>query len=121
MNTQTIRLDLNKRPAVQPVVYLRKGDKDGTTLAVEVYDNGTALALDGWTATFRMAKPGGGSYSNGGSVSGSTATFTVNEASACNSVGETDVAYVELTRYSGNQVTKRASTGNCRVVVLESA
>lgn len=118
MNTQTITLDVSKRPSVVPVLYLRQGDKSGTTLRVEMYDNGSALPLSGRTVMFRMRAPKDrGYYEKSGGVSGNVATFTIDETYAATYPGITDTAYVDV--LEGSSVI--ASTGSFRVVVLEDA
>lgn len=118
MNTQTITLDVSKRPSVVPVLYLRQGDKSGTTLRVEMYDNGSALPLSGRTVLFRMRAPKDkGYYEKSGGVSGNVATFVIDETYAATYPGITDTAYVDV--LEGSSVI--ASTGSFRVVVLEDA
>ena len=118
MNTQTISLDVTKRPVVAPVVYLGQGDKSGTTLVVQVYDNDIALSLSSYTVRFCMRLPDGESYySVNGTVSGNIATFAIDESYAAAAAGITDKAYVEV--ISENTVI--CSTGRFRVVVLEGA
>lgn len=118
MNTQTITLDVSKRPSVVPVLYLRQGDRSGTTLRVEMYDNGSALPLSGRTVMFRMRAPKDrGYYEKSGGVSGNVATFVIDETYAATYPGITDTAYVDV--IEGSSVI--ASTGSFRVVVLEDA
>ena len=118
MNTQTVKLDVTKRPAVMPVVYLGQGDKNGTTLVADIYDNGAALTLTGYTVKFQMKQPHDAGYYNvTGTVSGSTATFAIDENYAAAVAGVTECAYVEV--LSGSTVI--CSTNRMRVVVLEGA
>lgn len=118
MNTQTISLDVSKAPAIMPVLRMRKGDKNGTTLNVNLYDGGTALSLSGYTVKFRMRLPhDAGTYEATGNVSGNVATFTIDEATAATVVGSTCIAYVRIA--SGS--TFACSTGSFHVIVMESA
>ncbi|MBQ9002183.1 MAG: BppU family phage baseplate upper protein [Eggerthellaceae bacterium] len=118
MNVQTLNLDVSKRPAVTPVVYLGQGDKNGTTLAVSVYDNGVAMDLTGLGARFCMRLPGGEYYySVAGDVSGNVATFDIDESYAAAVAGRTDMAYVEV--LDGDDVI--CSTNRIAVVVLDGA
>lgn len=118
MNTQTVKLDVTKRPAVMPVIYLGQGDKNGTTLVADIYDNGAALTLTGYTVKFQMKQPHDAGYYNvTGTVSGSTATFAIDENYAASVAGVTECAYVEV--LSGSTVI--CSTNRMRVVVLEGA
>ena len=118
MNTQTVKLDVTKRPAVMPVIYLGQGDKNGTTLIADIYDNGAALTLTGYTVKFVMKQPHDAGYYNvTGTVSGSTATFAIDENYAAAVAGVTECAYVEV--LSGSTVI--CSTNRMRVVVLEGA
>lgn len=118
MNTQTFKLDVAKQPQVKPVVYLRQGDKKGTTLNIGIYDGGEAFALAGYSVKLAIRAPReSGYYEVSGSASGNLATFLVDETYAAAVAGVSDTAYVEV--LSGSTVI--ASTGDFRVVVLESA
>lgn len=115
MNTQRIQLDVQKAGAPQ-VVRIRKGDVNGTTVAVEVYDGGSLASLTGASATMILHRPGsGGTVNVAGSVSGGTATFTLNEAAAGAVAGNDGWGYVQLAQGSA-----RVSTGSFRLVVLDS-
>jgi len=118
LNTQHINLDVTKRPAVTPVIYLGQGDKNGTEIQAGVYDGGAALPLSGMSAKFCMRTPDGeGYYETTGTVSGNTATFQIDETYAANVAGTTDVAYVEILQ--GETVV--CSTNRFRVVVHQNA
>ncbi len=94
MNTQRIQLDISKRPCIAPVVRLRQGDRNGTILAVDVTDNGEAADLSGLDATLLATLPDGSMYQAAGTVSGSTATFQIDETDMPS--GTAKLAYVEL-------------------------
>ena len=115
--TQNVTLDISKQ-LPPPTIRLGQGDKAGTQLVCAITNNGTAFTLTGYTVKFVMKLPHGGSYYEAsGSVSGSNATFTIDEATAAAVPGFTDVAYVEI--YSGS--TAILSTSRMNVVVLEGA
>lgn len=116
MNIQTITLDISKRSAVTPVLYLRQGDKSGTQLRVNVMRDGAAFHLGGYGVRFEMRAPKNrGYYECTGSANGNVATFTIDETYAAAFAGVTDVAYVRILEGS----TVIASTGNFRVVIHE--
>ena len=118
MNTQTIQLDVGKRPAAMPSLIIGQGDKAGTTLACELYDNGQALSLTGLNVKFAMRLPHQrGYYEVDGTVSGNTATFVIDETYAAAVAGTTDVANVEILQ--GSSVI--ASTNRIHVAVLAGA
>ena len=98
MNTQELRLDLSKQAAVRPIVAIRQGDRNGTKLDVEIYDNGTPLSLSNAAVALCVLLPGEeDSYIVSGTAQGSTASFTIDETYAAAYTGRTDIAYVEVT------------------------
>lgn len=118
MNTQSVSLDISKRPNIAQTLYLGQGDKSGTVLQASLYDNGSPLSLTNYTVRFSMRLPNGSDfYRVVGTKSGNTATFQIDETYAAAFAGETDIAYVEV--LSGSTII--ASTGRIHVVVLESA
>ena len=62
MNTQRIALDVSKRAECQPILTLRQGDRNGTTLEVAITDNGEEMALAGYTVRLCMRLPDGEHY-----------------------------------------------------------
>ena len=117
MNEQKFTLDVSKEPAVLPVLYLGQGDKNGTTLVAELYDNGVALSASGYVPSFEMRLPGGKAYYKAdGTLSGNVATIPIDETYAAAVAGRAHTAYVSL-KSGGNVV----STTRMNVVVLESA
>lgn len=96
MNTQTISLDISKRPDTAPVVRIRQGDENGTTLAVAIEDNGQPLDLTGLGATLVAKLPDGSLYESDGAVSGNVAEFGIDETEAAAALGITELAYVEI-------------------------
>jgi len=119
ISTQTITVDLSKQPTRPQVVRLGQGDKRGTTLVADVYDNGAAYNLTGKTARFSMRAPDGtASYSVvASSYNGNKATFDLDETYAASVAGKTDTAYIEI--LSGSTVI--CSTSRITVIVYRSA
>ena len=99
MNTQTMALDVSKQANMMPVVVIRQGDKNGTNLEVSIYDGGAALDLSGCDVALCVLLPGGDdSYIVDGTTSGNTAAFLIDETYAAANIGETSIAYVEITQ-----------------------
>ena len=97
MNTQTINLDVSKQASVMPLVVIRQGDKNGTTLEVGVYDSGSPLTLTSYDVALCILLPDKEhSYTVDGTASGNTATFTIDETYAGAYLGRTHIAYVEI-------------------------
>ena len=96
MNEQQLKLDLSKRPATAQVVHIRQGDMNGTVLAIEITDNGSPLDMASKGAQLVAKLPDGALYLTEGEVSGSTATFEIDEELAAASAGRTELAYVEI-------------------------
>ena len=118
MNVHEINLDVSKEPAHEPALYIGQGDKNGTTLKVNMYDNGQALTLTGYTVTFSMRSPDAQDYYEvSGTVSNNTATFLIDETYAAGHPGVTDVAYINV--INGN--SSITSSSRLRVVVLPGA
>ena len=118
MNTQTVTLDVTKRRQVMPEIRIGQGDKDGTTLVANIYDNGEPFTLTSYSVRFAMKLPFDMAYySVDGTVSGNTATFAIDESYAASVAGVTETAYVEV--LSGSTVI--CSTNRIRVVCLDSA
>lgn len=119
MNEFTVRLDLAKgRARQQQTVFVRQGDKNATTIVATITDHGVAASTTGLTARFSMRLPDGTHYyRKPASLSGNTATVTIDEAQAASVVGRTDVAYFQLLQ--GTDVI--ASTESFTVIVLPDA
>lgn len=117
MNTYDLTLDLSKRGPFQSVP-IRQGDKNGTTIRATITDHGNAVSTSGLTARFVMRLPDNEHYyRETATLSGSTATVTIDEAQAASAAGRTDVAYFQLLQ--GTDVI--ASTESFTVVVLPDA
>lgn len=118
MNEQILHLDVSKRPDASQTIRVGQGDRGGTTILADMYDNDAALDLTGKTVRFMARLPGGLYYirdSNVG-VSGNRATYVVDERHLCAIAGYTESAYFEVT--SGTTVM---TTQRFRIEVLRSA
>lgn len=117
MNTFDLTLDLSKRGPFQSVP-IRQGDKSGTTIRATITDHGVAVSTSGLTSRFVMRLPDNEHYyRETATLSGSTATVTIDEAQAASAAGRTDVAYFQLLQ--GTDVI--ASTESFTVIVLPDA
>ncbi len=117
MNTFDLTLDLSKRGPFQSVP-IRQGDKNGTIIRATITDHGVAVSTSGLTARFVMRLPDNEHYyRETATLSGSTATVTIDEAQAASAAGRTDVAYFQLLQ--GTDVI--ASTESFTVIVLPDA
>ena len=119
MNTFNLTLDLAKaKQRQQQTIFVRQGDRNATTIVATITDHGAAASTSGLTARFQMRLPDGTHYyRKAASLSGNTATVTIDEAQAASAVGRTDVAYFQLLQGS----TVVASTESFTVVVLPDA
>ena len=118
MNTQSITLDVSKKPAIMPILRIGQGDKNGTTIQATIYDNGSPLSLSGYSVRFEMRLPDGTSYyqSPSGTISGNVATIPIDETYAGAVDGVAKIAYIVV--YNNSVV---CSTSRVNVIVLESA
>lgn len=117
MNTFDLTLDLSKRGPFQSVP-IRQGDKSGTTIRATITDHGVAVSTSGLTSRFVMRLPDNEHYyRETATLSGSTATVTIDEAQAASAAGRTDTAYFQLLQ--GTDVI--ASTESFTVIVLPDA
>lgn len=118
ISTQYVSVDITKKTAPQ-IIRLGQGDKNGTTIAARIYNDGAEYSMSGKTARFCMRTPDGkASYSvNSSSTSGNSVSFNINEQYAASVAGKTDVAYIEV--LSGSTVI--CSTSRISVVVYRSA
>jgi len=118
VNVRNIRLDVDKRVSDE-YVRIGQGDRSGTTIQVEVFDNGVPLDVSGMDAYFEMRLPGDKEFMEDGNctTSGNVITYVVDELHACYRVGITDEAYFDLRM--GDEVI--ASTSRFTIQVLRSA
>lgn len=109
MNTQTIDLDISKRGTFGNVIKIGQGDVGGTTIVANIYDNGVALTLTGYSATFIVRLPDKIHYVRdaGCTVSGNQITYVVDEEHVAAVAGYTDEAYFALTKSSKTYSTER--------------
>lgn len=115
-NTRTLELDISKEGA-GTCIKVGQGDDGGTTIKALIYDNGDEFALSGATAWLVVLLPNKRNYYRGQcSVSGNTATITVDESKLCSVSGYTDEAYFTITK-SG----KTYSTERFAIEILRSA
>lgn len=119
MNEQIIHLDVSKRPDASQTIRVGQGDRGGTTILADIYDNDEAMSLTGKTVRFLMRLPDGSHYMRDPNVtvSGNRATYVVDEDHMCAVAGYTDCAYFEIAQ--GSLVV--ASTQRFRIEVLRSA
>lgn len=97
MNTREITLDISKAAAVAPIVTIRQGDRNATTLKVAVYDNDAPLDLTGYTVRLCIKLPDNEHYySVDGTAAGNIASFAIDETYAAAYPGRTDEAYMEV-------------------------
>lgn len=120
MNTFNLKLELDKagKGFRNPVVRIRKGDQNGTTIVAELYDHGQRLTTANLTAVFEMLQPDRQHYfRDTATYTTGTVSITLDETYAASVAGDTDIAYFRL--YQGSQVI--ASTEPFRVSILRSA
>ena len=119
MNEQHITLDISKAADASQVIRLGQGDRAGTTIVAEVYDNGVAFDLTDKDARFLMRLPTGSYYVRDSdcTVSGNVITYVVDEEHCCARAGFTDCAYFEVLV----GMTVIASTQRFGIEVLRSA
>lgn len=115
-NTRTLELDISKE-GTGDCIKVGQGDAGGTTINALIYDNGAEFALSGATVWLVVMLPNRCNYYRGQcSVSGNTATITVDEAKLCGVPGYTDEAYFTIT--TGG---KTYSTERFAIEILRSA
>lgn len=107
MNTQVIELDISKK-GVGSSITVGQGDVNGTTIRAYIYDNGSDLVLDGSTVWLVVLLPNKRNYYRGEcSVSGNSASITVDESKLCSVSGYTDEAYFTITKSGATYSTER--------------
>ena len=116
MNDQTIKLDISKKPVMIAPLILRQGDKNGTTLHAQIYENGEPFDVSEYGARLCLDIPGSMYYEVDGSTWGNTAEFSIDET-YCTNYGETSNSYVQI--LDGESVI--CSTNSFRLRVLENA
>ena len=120
MNTYHLTLDVGKREVANEPVTISQGDRNATTIAATIYDDGALVTQAGLTAQLAMRLPDGTHYyrkvATWAAASG-TATVTIDESEAASVPGTTRDAYFEL--LDGSTVVM--STTRFMVRVLRSA
>ncbi len=120
MNTQTLSLDVSKASAPKQSITIGQGDHNGTVLSIDIYDNGTALDVSGYTCYINIMLPDGNHFYRQSCTSGSetnNVTVTIDEERAASVLGITENAYITIE--SGTDVI--ASTDRFVVKILKSA
>lgn len=106
-NTRTLELDISKE-GTGACVKVGQGDDGGTTIKALIYDNGAEFSLSGATAWLVVLLPNKRNYFRGQcSVSGNSATITVDESKLCSVSGYTDEAYFTITKNGATYSTER--------------
>lgn len=99
MNVQTIELDVNKRGCGNNCIRIAQGEGGGTTIKALIYDNGSELALSGYSAFLVARLPDRIHYYRGSAtVSGNTITYVCDESKLASVPGYTDEAYFEIVK-----------------------
>lgn len=96
MNAVNLYLDLSKEPCETQAVYIRQGERNATTLHVDIYDNGDPVDLAQYRVLFEMRHPHGALLSD--EVQGAAGTsleYVLPEAAAAET-GVAGVAYFAL-------------------------
>lgn len=107
MNIRTVELDISKEGS-GACVKVGQGDDGGTTIKALIYDNGFEFELSGATVWLVVLLPNKRNYYRGQcSVSGNTATITVDESKLCSVPGYTDEAYFTITKSGATYSTER--------------
>ena len=111
-NTRTLELDISKEGA-GTCIKVGQGDDGGTTIKALIYDNGAEFSLSGATAWLVVLLPNKRNYYRGQcSVSGNSATITVDESKLCSVSGYTDEAYFTITTANGAAEDATAAAQN---------
>lgn len=123
LNTIYLELDLSKEPEESRAIYIRQGERNATTLHVDVYDNGDPVDLSRYRVVFEMRHPHGALLSD--EVQGAAGTsleYVLPEAAAAET-GVAGVAYFALKDKAGTESTAAlyATTQAFAVVILPNA
>lgn len=124
MNAVNLYLDLSKEPCETQAVYIRQGERNATTLHVDVYDNGEPVDLAQYRVLFEMRHPHGALLSDEvQGAAGSSFDYTMPEQAA-HETGVAGVAYFALKDKAGTESTAAAlyaTTQAFAVVILPNA
>ena len=124
MNAVNLYLDLSKEPCETQAVYIRQGERNATTLHVDVYDNGEPVDLAQYRVLFEMRHPHGALLSDEvQGAAGSSFNYTMPEQAA-HETGVAGIAYFALKDKAGAESTAAAlyaTTQAFAVVILPNA
>lgn len=124
MNAVNLYLDLSKEPCETQAVYIRQGERNATTLHVDVYDNGEPVDLAQYRVLFEMRHPHGALLSDEvQGAAGSSFNYTMPEQAA-HETGVAGIAYFALKDKAGTESTAAAlyaTTQAFAVVILPNA
>lgn len=124
MNEIYLELDLSKEPEESRAVYIRQGERNATTLHVDVFDNGEPVDLSAYRVVFEMRHPHGALLSDEvKGAAGTTIDYVLPEAAATET-GVAGVAYFALKDKAGPEAAESslyATTQAFAVVILPNA
>ena len=124
MNAVNLYLDLSKEPCETQAVYIRQGERNATTLHVDIYDNGEPVDLAQYRVLFEMRHPHGALLSDEvQGAAGSSFNYTMPEQAA-HETGVAGIAYFALKDKAGAESTAAAlyaTTQAFAVVILPNA
>lgn len=124
MNEIYLELDLSKEPEETQAVYIRQGERNATTLHVDVYDNGEPVDLSAYRVMFEMRHPHGALLSDEvQGAAGASLDYVLPDAAATET-GVAGVAYFALKDKAGAESTAAAlyaTTQAFAVVILPNA
>lgn len=124
MNEIYLELDLSKEPEENRAIYIRQGERNATTLHVDVYDNGEPVDLSKYRVLFEMRHPHGALLSDEVKGAAGTSLDYVLPEAAATETGVAGVAYFALKDKAGPEATSAAlyaTTQAFAVVILPNA
>lgn len=124
MNEIYLELDLSKEPEESRAIYIRQGERNATTLHVDVYDNGEPVDLAQYRVVFEMRHPRGALLSDEVKDAAGTSLEYVLPEAAATETGVAGVAYFALKDKAGAESTAAAlyaTTQAFAIVILPNA
>lgn len=124
MNEIYLELDLSKEPEESRAIYIRQGERNATTLHVDVYDNGEPVDLSAYRVVFEMRHPRGALLSDEVKGAAGTSLDYVLPEVAATETGVAGVAYFALKDKAGPEATSAAlyaTTQAFAIVILPNA
>lgn len=124
MNAVNLYLDLSKEPCETQAVYIRQGERNATTLHVDMYDNGEPVDLSQYRVMFEMRHPKGALLSDEVKGAAGTSLEYVLPEVAATETGVAGVAYFALKDKAGPDAVSSAlyaTTQAFAVVILPNA